>query len=373
MLIFRYIARDLIASTVAVCSVLLLVIVSGRFVRYLADAATGNLDSGILFALIGYRLPGFVELILPLAFFLAILLAYGRMYLDNEMTVLSACGVSDLKLVLYTMLVAVGVAGIVAWVSLFAAPAGLSKSEALWDTQRARGELDSLLPRQFHALQQGRGTTYVESIDKRGEMSQVFLAQNNAGNGETQQLVVVLAESGFQKRSSLDEAGYLVLRNGYRVQGIPGQADYQITQFAEHGLRLDKPRLYKRAPKVDTLHTLELIGSDSVEHQAAFHWRMSVPFLVLVVSLLAVPLSKTNPRQGRFAKMFPAILAYVIYVVLLKAARGALEEGKMPIELGLWPVHCLFLLIGLGALSWPILKQRSSQKRNQQLLRRQET
>ena len=138
-------------------------------------------------------------------------------------------------------------------------------------------------------------------------------------------------------------------------------------------MRLDKPRLYKRAPKVDTLHTLELIGSDSVEHQAAFHWRMSVPFLVLVVSLLAVPLSKTNPRQGRFAKMFPAILAYVIYVVLLKAARGALEEGKMPIELGLWPVHCLFLLIGLGALSWPILKQRSSQKRNQQLLRRQET
>ena len=75
MLIFRYLARDLLSSTFAVCTVLLLVILSGRFVKYLAQAAAGELDAGILLAVIGYRLPGFLELILPLAFFLGILCA----------------------------------------------------------------------------------------------------------------------------------------------------------------------------------------------------------------------------------------------------------------------------------------------------------
>ena len=363
MLVFRYIARDLLTSTLAVCSVLLLVIVSGRFVKYLADAATGDLDPGILFAVMGYRMPGFVELILPLAFFLAVLLAYGRMYLDNEMTVLSACGMSDRRLVAYTMLVSLGVAAIVAWLSMVAAPAGLKKAEALLDAQKARGELDALLPRQFHTLQRGRGTTYVEEVDNNGEMSEVFLAQNNPEGNEAQQLVVVIAERGFQKKSDPEKPGYLVLENGYRIQGVPGEADYQITEFAEHGIKLNKPRVYKRAPKADTLSTPELIASDNLKHQAAVHWRLSVPLLVLIVSLMAIPLSKTNPRQGRFAKMFPAMLAYVIYLVALNAARGALEDGKMPIQIGLWPVHMIFLLMALGLLGWPVFKQRNVLKK----------
>ena len=86
MIIFRYIARDLLGTTAAVCAVLMLVIISGRFVKYLAEAAAGLLDANILFAVIGYRLPGFLELILPLAFFLGILLVYGRLYVDSEMT-----------------------------------------------------------------------------------------------------------------------------------------------------------------------------------------------------------------------------------------------------------------------------------------------
>ncbi|KKK97810.1 hypothetical protein LCGC14_2649040, partial [marine sediment metagenome] len=104
LLIFRYIARDLLASTFAVCTVLLMVVVSGRFVKYLAQAAAGELDAGILLAIIGYRLPGFLELILPLAFFLAILLTYGRLYVQSEMTVMTACGMSPIQLVVYTMI-----------------------------------------------------------------------------------------------------------------------------------------------------------------------------------------------------------------------------------------------------------------------------
>lgn len=78
LIIFRALARDLVATTTAVASVLLLVIISGRFIRLLADAAAGRIDASVLLPVIGYRLPGFLELILPLAFFLGVLLAYGR-------------------------------------------------------------------------------------------------------------------------------------------------------------------------------------------------------------------------------------------------------------------------------------------------------
>ena len=171
MIIFRYIARDLLGTTAAVCAVLMLVIISGRFVKYLAQAAAGMLDANILFAVIGYRLPGFLELILPLAFFLGILLVYGRLYVDSEMTVLYACGMSPNTLIAYTMAVAVLVAGVVAWLSFSVSPGGLAKAEALLSAQKSRGEFESLEGGKFYPLRGGRGVTYTESIDDDGNVA----------------------------------------------------------------------------------------------------------------------------------------------------------------------------------------------------------
>ncbi len=358
MLIFRYIARDLIMTTLAVCVVLLLVVVSGRFVRYLAEAASGDLDPGILFAVLGYRLPGFLELILPLSFFISIFLTFGRLYVDNEMAVLSACGVSKWRMLGYTMSVALLVAGLVAYIGMVAGPASLSQAEALLDAQKARGELDMLSPRQFHSLQQGRATTYVESMSDDGQMSEVFVAENNPEGVEGKQLVVVLAETGRQRKGEPGESSYLVLDKGYRVQGVPGKADYQVTEFSEYGVKLEPPKVRKKAPKVDTLPTAELTKSELLDHKAAVHWRLSTAFLVLVVTLLALAMSKTTPRQGRFARLFPGILLYIFYLVLLNAARDGLEKGVLPIQLGMWPVHLIFLLIAATMLLWPSWQRR---------------
>jgi lipopolysaccharide export system permease protein len=81
-----------------------------------------------------------------------------------------------------------------------------------------------------------------------------------------------------------------------------------------------------------------------------------LPLLVFIVTLMAVPLSRVNPRQGRFLKLLPAILLYMAYLTMLIAARGALEKGKIPVALGLWWVHAIFLIIGLGLLYWEPLR-----------------
>src|SRR5687768_10635355 len=98
MIITRYINRQILQTTLALTLILLVVAVLGRLLNYLAQASRGELDPGVLMLLMSYRLPDFLQLILPLALLLGMLLALGRLYADNEMTVLVATGMSQRRL-----------------------------------------------------------------------------------------------------------------------------------------------------------------------------------------------------------------------------------------------------------------------------------
>jgi len=342
----------------AVSSVLLLIIMSGRFVKYLSQAASGQLSPDILFAVMGFRLPGFLELILPLGLFIAILLAYGRLYMDSEMTVMSACGMSDKKLVIYTLFPALLIALVVAGLSLFISPLGMERAQTILLSQKSRSEFDLLTPTRFMATQGGSSVTYIKSFsDDRKTMNQVFMAEMDVSDASGQpQLSVVLAEWGEQV---VDDSGqrYLRLHNGHRYSGRPGDLEYQVMSFERYSqLLLNQPSRSERQLKADSIPTVQLWGSTVPKEIAALHWRASLPVLVLVVALLAVPLSKTNPRQGRYVQMIPAILLYIVYLVSLNAARGSVEAGGH--VLNLWAVHGLFLSIAFGLLALPGLRLR---------------
>ena len=356
MLIFRYLARDFLSSASAVTIVLLMIVMSGRFVKYLAEAAAGDMDAGILFALIGYRLPGFLELIIPLACFLGVLLAYGRLYVQSEMTVMIVCGMSQTKLILYTLVPAFIVAILSSYLSLFATPDGALKVEALISDQNERGDLDGMTASHFYPIQKGKGVTYTEEINKEGLMSDVFLAEHHPNAEHGDQLILTVSKTGEQKNSD-DGMDYLVLKDGYRIEGIPGQANYKITRFEEYGQSMKKQAPDRRnRKKYQILTTSELMLAKEPEQVAELQWRFSVPILVLVMSLIAIPLSKTNQRQGRFSKMIPAILIYMVYLVMLNSARSALEEELIPTFIGLWFVHFLFFIIAILLLYFPSMK-----------------
>ncbi len=355
MIIFRYLARDVLVTTAAVCAVLMMVVVSTRFIKYLAEAAAGKLDPGVLFAIMGYRLPDFLELVLPLAFFLSILLTYGRLYVDSEMTVLQACGMSERRLLGYTLVIAACVAAVVGWLSLVVTPSGLAKAEEIFNAQRQRGEVEGLSAGRFYSLRGDRGVTYTQNITKEGRLEKVFLAQAEDEQDEGQSssgLVVVVAREGFSRRSESSGQRYLVLEDGQRIQGVPGQADFQVTEFREYGQRLEPVKPWELRADSEAMPTAQLLGSDETEHRAEVQWRFSLPLLVLTVTLMAVPLSKTNPRQGRFVKILPAILLYVIYLLSLNAARGAVEDGEQASWFSIWWVHGLFVAVALVIIAW---------------------
>lgn len=352
MIIFRYLAKEVLASMAAVSAVLLLIIMSGRFVRYLADAAAGKLDAEVLLTIMGYRLPSFLELILPLGFFIGILLAYGRLYVDSEMTVLSACGMSERRLVGYTFSTALFVAFIVGVLSLYISPLGVKAAEDLFVEQRNRTEFESLKPARFHKLSRHEGVSYAQSLSAdRKKLQQVFLA----GSGEiNDKLSLLTAATGETVVNPLNGKRYLVLENGQQYRGQPGDLNYEVVTFSRYSQFIPEPEFEARPKKAtDGQSTRELWKAKTPEAHAALQWRLSLPILVLIIALLAVPLSRTQPRKGRYVKMIPAILLYIIYLVVSNAARGMMEEGKAPLPYFLWWVHGAFLLLALSLLILP--------------------
>jgi lipopolysaccharide export system permease protein len=293
------------------------------------------------------------------------LLAYGRLYLDSEMTVLSATGMSQQRLFRITLFPATLVALVVAWLSLSLAPQGANQFQLLLNKQDALTEFDTLEPGRFQALRDGTRVTYTEQLsDDRINLGGVFISQKNINSDKKDRgISVLVAEKGRQEIRP-DGNRYLILDNGYRYDGNPGQADYRAIKYDEYGVLLPKPDVSDEVTDRDAMTTRSLLGSDDIRSRTELQWRLSLPLLVFIVTLMAVPLSRVNPRQGRFLKLLPAILLYMAYLTILIAARGALEKGKIPSALGLWWVHALFLAIGLGLLYWESLRLKMASRRS---------
>ena len=357
MIIFRYISRDLLVTSFAVSAILLVIFLSGKFSDYLDDAAQGKLAVDVLFTIIFYRMPNLLELILPLGFYLAILLAYGRMYIESEMVVLSATGMSQGQLVRITLVPAALVALIVAAFSFWLSPLGAELTQKTLAEQRNRSEFESLQEGRFQSIGQGRIMTYVEQVsDNNKVLENVFVAQYDGQNN-----AIVIAETGEQVYQADFGQRYLVLHKGHRYEGLPGSSEFKITEFAEWGRYL--PPTTSEAEfeiKADAKSTAQLIAAEDLESKATLQWRISMPLMVFIATLLAVPLSKTNPRQGRYLKMLPAILIYIFYLAFLINARSAIADGDLPLWAGVWVIHIPFLLIALLILNWQVFLQLRS-------------
>jgi len=161
--------------------------------------------------------------------------------------------------------------------------------------------------------------------------------------------VVLLAEQA--ERVILPEYGgrFLVLQQGYRFDGVPGSAEYTRTGYREYGISLPEAELAREVTELDAQPTLALVDSVQPREQARLHWRLSLPVLAFIVTLIAVPMSRTNPRQGRFAKLIPSIVLYLLYLSLLTSARSAVEDGEAGVWL-LWLVHAIFLTLAANLI-----------------------
>ena len=179
-------------------------------------------------------------------------------------------------------------------------------------------------------------------------MNQVFLANHNASSNSFGSMTLMLAREA-RLEAGAGEGGqrYLILSEGYRHDLTPGALPVRSTEFVNYGLRMEERQAGHEISKEQALPTSTLLVSAASGARAELQWRISLPLLVPVVVLLALPLSRVSPRQGRYLKLLPGILLYLLYLSLLLSGRGAMEDGRLPVSIGLWPIHGLFLLIAL--------------------------
>lgn len=350
MLIFRYLLRETLKSQIAVFLVLMAIFVIQKFVRVLAEATDGDIPAGLVLGFLALNMPVLASLILPLSLFLGIMLAHGRFYVDHEMAVMRACGVSEWYVTRVMLVLAAVIALVSGALTLWLAPLSMEVEYRLEEQLSAESGLTSLIPGRFQQSANQKAVIFVHDIGSgENQLERVFLAQQEEGTDKSA-FRIIYADSGSVRQEN-DGSEQLALNRGVQYEGEKGQLSFRKVEFDEYQIQIAERTPEHRARKMAAYTTAQLLSEDSLDATAELQWRLAIPLSLPFLVLIAVPLSAVDPRQGRFGKIFPALLLYLGYYLLLMAGRKVLENGKVPPELGLWWVHGVILLIGVLLLA----------------------
>ncbi len=354
MILFRYVARELASTVFAISLVLLLVVLMGRLIRQLSDAAAGNISIEIVLYAIILRLPSFLEMILPLALFIGIILTLGRMYVDNEVSVLTSTGVSRHYLLKLLALPIGLIMLLVGFSSMWLGPTGAQQMELLYQKQAKVTEFELLVPGRFQSIGRGDRVTYVESLsDDKSVMNRVFIAEGNA---------LTIAESGTQVTKTDTGSRFLELSKGRRYEFGGDTQQLQSVEFDLYGVKIADEVAVRRKLRDEAVPTSMIIGSTNTVYQAQWQWRLSLIILVPITALLAFSLAKVEPRQGRFAKLLPAIILFMVYLSLMLTLKDLIAKGGWSAQIGMWPLHFAFAALAVGLYSYADIKQKLARR-----------
>ncbi len=340
MLITRYLYRDILTTIAALLLVLIAIYLSHRLILFLAAAGSGGLPVEFIFKLLILKLLWVLIILIPLTFFLAILLSLGRFYADNEITAMYACGIGVPYLLQRSTMLAFFIAIFVAFLSLLVGPWSKQQENIIYEEIRQQAEISAVRAGRFQSFSHGQGVFYIEDMNPESKaMLNVFVALER-----DDKTILLSSEKAFQLNEGESQGRYIVMFNGHRYDGKPGSAAFTKTAFAQHAVLVNPPPAYQHV-HYKARETPDLWQSHDAKARAELQMRLSAPLTVLLLAPLAVMLSHSNPRQGRYAKMFLAIVIYFTYINSLEIAQKWMEQQSVVPWLGLWWVHALLLLI----------------------------
>ena len=346
MIIERYLYREVLRTCAAVLAVLVLVYGASRFTRILADAAAGVVSADLILQMLVLKLAEKLPELLPLALYVAVLIGLGRLYRDSEIIAFGAGGVGIWRLSRGVFRVVTGVSLAGAALSLFVSPSLASMRGALLEEARQQAENQVFVPGRFKEFGGGDQVIYVEAVDSEsGRMSEVFVRTRTP-----HRQYVLVSGAAYQLVRPGGGERFMVLENGYRYAGLPGDAMFSVTRFERHAVRIETEPKAVLVHKREMLATMELIGSGNSRHVAELQHRISTAVSIVLLGMLAVPLARTSPREGRYAKLFAAIVVYFIYSNAISIFEKLLERGTVPGFVGVWPVHAALASVVLALL-----------------------
>lgn len=340
MILRRYMTQQVAANTAIVLLFLMALMLGGRLIRYFGIAAEGRLDVGLLFAIIGYNIPTFLELILPLSFFIALMLVLGRMYVDQEMSVLFASGISRGRLTRLMIPLITGLFVFQMAISLWAKPWGLSNSEHIWQTQSLGSLLDLVRPKTF--ISSGNYHLYVDEFDKeKRELKNLYVVQQQTDKSGkiANNDVIITATRAYQVPSKdTDSSMQLDLFQGRRYELGTNNAKYNQASFEKYRITLEKPASEKiTETNVETQTTAKLLANtQKPEVKAELGYRFTMPWLIIIAAMLATPLAQVRPRQGRWLRLLPSVLIFASCAISIISLRTAIAKESISEYAYIW-------------------------------------
>lgn len=345
MIIVRYLIRETLKSQFAIFFVLFLVFLSQKFIRVLADASDGEIPARMILSIVALNMPAMGLLMLPLSLYIGILLTFGRLYAESEITVMNATGIGNKFLIRAALYLAIITSSAAAFNAFWLSPWSQDKEAQLIEQLAAESSVDLLQKGQFQRSPDGSSVVFIDNIENR-KLQNVFVAQL----APRQSILpsVMFSDSGEVKELS-DGRQMITMHNGVRYEGVPTRLDYMITRFDQYEGLIGQRSVKAKGRDWQEAPTLALIRNPDSRAQAELQWRISLVLCIPLLTMLVVPLSAVNPRQGRFAKMGPAILIYLTYFLTISAMKSALEDGTIPIEIGMWPINAALLFAAIIA------------------------
>ena len=346
LIIERYLGREVLRTCAVVLAVLVLVYGADRFSRILSDAAAGAVSPELIVQILALKLVEKLPVFLPLALYLAVLIGLGRLYRDSEVVAFAAGGIGLWRLSRGILAVVAVYSLVGAALSLFVSPSVASMRSALLDQAKTQAENRMFVPGRFKAFGGGDQIIYVEAVDpETGLMSDVFVRVL-----KPHRQYVLLSGAAYHDVAPDTGARYMVLEDGWRYAGLPGDTLFSVTRFERHAVRVEAQPRDILAGGRRMLATMALIGSGEPAHLVELQRRISAAVSIVVLGMLAVPLARTSPREGRFGKLFLAIVVYFIYTNAISIAENLVERGMVPALVGAWPVHAAMALAVLALL-----------------------
>ncbi len=363
LIIRRYLVKQVVSTSLVVIALLTLIMMGGRLIKYFGVAAQGRLDASILFSIIGYRLPEFLTLILPLGFFIGLMLVFGRLYVDHEMAVLNSSGVSRIQLGRLLIPLTVVYMAVQTVLMVWISPWGLRQFEQLTTTQAVRTGFDLVRPKEF--ISSGAYTIYAGSLsDDRKNLKDIFFYQR--AEKEDKPDVMILAKEATRVQMDNDTASVVDLLQGRRYEIHQGSPEYTQTEFQSYRLRLENNKEAKfESSDVEALPFAKLLqNKNDPVISSELGWRIFVPFTLVVALMLAIALCEVSPRQGRYLKLFPALLIFASLIVALMAVKTRASKA----EIGIWAYPAVLAFYAIAAAIFS-RKQKLAPKIKKQIQR----
>ena len=320
---------EVFRSSIGVLLIFFLLVVGSRIVGYFEQAAEGNIDPGIILSVITLRFPDFITLLIPLSFFLGLLITIGRLNSEGEIHGYFSAGLSKFNLIKFLLPQAFIYFFITLVLSIYIAPYTKNLSKDLLVIDSFEEQINAIQSDEIVSLDDG-GFLYVQTVDE-GLIEGVKLFQVDEDNS----FIVISDELITIEKDKTIE---LNLKNGSFYGGLFSESSKIISNFNNFNFEIDK-----NMSQSNDLSLTKLFDYSSASDQATFQWNISIPITILILLLYGIYISSSKPREGKFSFMLPGMLIYVSYLSLLILGREFISDNPGSI-FNLWFIHGLFIL-----------------------------